>query len=146
MIPPDVKPDIKPDIPPDIKPDIKPCTKNSGRTNTEEESFVAHVARRSKQILIDDYQSAKTKGETRLIVAPDLTLPTPRRKYRTKQTKDSKSTINTTSASAEPTDETRKSEGGLTPDKVTQMVNEDSIEHRKSGVSVGLGVNPEVWS
>ena len=137
MIPPDVKPDIKPDIPPDIKPDIKPCTKNSGRTNTEEESFVAHVARRSKQILIDDYQSAKTKGETRLIVAPDLTLPTPRRKYRTKQTKDSKSTINTTSASAEPTDETRKSEGGLTPDKVTQMVNEDSIEHRKRKHNVG---------
>ena len=145
MIPPDVKPDIKPNILPDIKPDIKPRKENSDRTSTKEESFAARVARRSKQILIDDYQSAKTKGETRPIVAPDLTLPTPRRKYCTKQTKDSKSTIDTTSTSAGPTDETGKSERGLTPDKVTQMIDEDNIEHRKRKHNVGTNRHLVQW-
>ena len=145
MIPPDIKPDIKPDVPPDVKPNIKPDVKNSKCTNTEEESFITHVARRSKQILIDDYQSAKTKGNPKLIVAPDLTLPTPRRKYRTKQTKDNTSTINTTSVIAEPMGETRNSKDGLTPDKVTQTVDEDNIEHRKRKHNVGTNQNLVRW-
>ena len=145
MIPPDVKPDIRPDIPPDIKPDIKPCTKASGHTNTEEESFITRVARRSKQILTDDYQSAKSKSEPRPVVAPDLTQPTPRRKYHTKQMKDSKPTIDTTNTSAGPTDETGKSERGLTPDKVTQMIDEDNIEHRKRKHNVGTNRHLVQW-
>ena len=145
MIPPDVKPDIKPGMLPDIKPDIKPRRKNSDRTSTEEESFVARVARRSKQILIDDYQSAKTKDETTFVVAPDLTLPNPHKKPGAGRTKDSKSTTNTTSDSVGLASEARRREGGPTPDRVTQTVDEDSIEHMKRKHNVGTNRHLVQW-
>ena len=145
MIPPDVKPDIKPDILPDIKPDIKPRKENSDRTSTKEESFAARVARRSKQILIDDYQSAKAKGETTLAAVPDSTFSNLREKPSVGRTKNSKSTANITSNSVELTSETKKRGGGPTPDKAAQMVDADNVEHRKRKHNVGTNRHLVQW-
>merc|ERR1711997_1293336 len=102
MIPPDIKPTINPDVALDVKPDIKSNAKGPKCSNTEEDNFITRVAKHSKQILIDDYQPTKTRSGPKPIEAPNTALPTPRRKYRTKQTKDDKPMTNVTTAAPEP--------------------------------------------
>ena len=61
MIPPDIKPIIQTNMPLDVKPDVRPDAGDSKCSNTEEDNFIARVAKNSKQILIDDYQPTKNK-------------------------------------------------------------------------------------
>jgi hypothetical protein len=89
MIPPDIKPIIQTNMPLDVKPDVRPDAEDSKCSNTKEDNFIARVAKHSKQILIDDYQPTKNKKSIpKLIEAPNFATPTPRKKYRTKQTKN----------------------------------------------------------
>ena len=149
MIPPDIKPTINPDVALDVKPDIKSNAKNPKRSNTEVDNFITRVAKHSKQILIDDYkvdyQPTKTRGGPKPIEAPNTALPTPHRKYRTKQTKDDKPTTNVTTATPEPIGKIRHSEVKPILDNVTQTINEDNIEHRKRKHNIGTNQNLARW-
>ena len=141
MIPPDIKPIIQTDIPPDVKPDAKPGMENPKCPNTEEDNFIARVAKHSKQILIDDYQPTENrKGGPKLIEAPNFATPTPHKKYRTKQTKN-----NGPATIAEPVGKTERSETKPILDSVTQTIDEDSIEHRKRKHNVRTNENLMRW-
>ena len=141
MIPPDIKPIVQTNIPLDVKPDIRPAKGDSKCSNIGKGDFIARVAKHSKQILIDDYEPTKNKkGVPKLIEAPNLATPTPRKIYRTKQTKD-----NDPAAIAEPVDKIKHSETTPTPDNVTKAVDEDNIEHRKRKHNVGTNRNLMRW-
>ena len=140
MIPPDIKPIIQTNIPLDVKPDVRSGAGDSKCSNTKEDNFIARVAKHSKQILIDDYQPTENKkGVPKLIEAPNFATPTPRKKYRTKQTK------NNGPAATEPVDKTGHNEITPTPDSVTQTIDEDNIEHRKRKHNVGTDRNLMRW-
>ena len=141
MIPPDIKPIIQTDVPPDVKPDVRPDAEDSKCSNTKEDNFIARVAKHSKQILIDDYQPTETKKSVpKLIEAPNLATPTPHKKYRTKQTKN-----NGPATITEPVDKTEHSEIKPILNSVTQMIDEDSVEHRKRKHNIRTNENLMRW-
>ena len=144
MILPDIKPVIQTDIPPDVKPDVRPDAEDSKCSNTKEDSFIARVAKHSKQILIDDYQpTGNRKSIPKLIEAPNFATPTPRKKYSAKQTKDGGPATITG-----PVGKTEHSEiKPIKPilDSVTQTIDEDSIEHRKRKHNVRTNGNLMQW-
>ena len=145
MIPPDIKPTTNPDAALDVKPDIKSNAKNPKCSNTEVDNFVTRVAKHSKQILIEEYQTTRTRGGPKPIEAPNTALPTPHKKYRTKQTKNDKSATNITTAIPEPTGKIKHSEAKPILDNVTQTINEDNIEHRKRKHNIETNQNLARW-
>ena len=132
-------------MPLDVKPDVRPDAGDSKCSNMKEDNFIARVAKHSKQILIDDYQPTKIRGGPKPIEAPNTALPTPHRKYCTKQTKDDKPTTNVTTATPEPIGKIRHSEVKPILDNVTRTINEDNIEHRKRKHNIGTNQNLARW-